>query len=233
MGRRWDARGTSRGGPEGRRPGTPVQRPASAVRISGGEQRQPSAAAISIPTPRTSRVHPRCRDHRRTGQPLALTGACRARHCAYDALPACIPAPHNADAGLPPRNTAPVRLSTPRARPPASHRRGRSSPIILRATAPMGRRWAVRGTSRGGPEGRRTGTPVQRSTSATSDQHQRTAAGISGSLQLSRTSGRDAKPTPMPPRGALFMVTSEWFEESDSRSGIRFQGRDESPHGDP
>ena len=44
---------------------------------------------------------------------------------------------------------------------------------------------------------------------------------------------RGGEPTPMPPRGALFMVTSEWFEESDSRSGIRFQGRDESPHGDP
>jgi len=57
---------------------------------------------------------------------LALTGACRARHCACDALPAALHAPHNADAGLPPRHTVPVRLFRPRSRPPACHRRGRS-----------------------------------------------------------------------------------------------------------
>jgi hypothetical protein len=62
----------------------------------------------------------------RTRGPLALTGACRARHCAGNDLPASRLAPHNADAGQPPRHTVPVRLSTLRGRPPASHRRGRS-----------------------------------------------------------------------------------------------------------
>ena len=57
---------------------------------------------------------------------LALTGACRARHCAGNDPSASCLAPHNADAGQPPRYTVPVRPSTPRGRPPASHRRGRS-----------------------------------------------------------------------------------------------------------
>ena len=52
-----------------------------------------------------------------------------------------------------------TRLSTPRSRPPAFHRRGRSRSIVPLATAPMLRRWDARGNSRGGPEGRRSGTP--------------------------------------------------------------------------
>ena len=175
-------------------------------RCSGSSQRQDqqpaaaaaaaAAAAISIP--------------RQARGPLALTGACRARHCAYDALPACIPAPHKADAGLPPQYTASVRLLKLRGRSPAPHRRGRSPPIHPRATAPMGRRWDARGTSRGGPEGRRSGTPKQRSAAATSgndsDSTQRQRQ-----RQRTRPAGRNGKPTPMPPRGAWFMVTSEWF----------------------
>ena len=47
----------------------------------------------------------------------------------------------------------------PRGRPPACHGRGRSPSTRPSATAPMVRRWAARGTSRGGPEGRRSGTP--------------------------------------------------------------------------
>jgi hypothetical protein len=87
-------------------------------------------------------LHHRPRDAGATpAQLLALTGACRARHCACDALPAALHAPHNADAGLPPRYNAPVQLLTPRGRPPAAHRRGRSPLIHPRATAPMGRRW--------------------------------------------------------------------------------------------
>ena len=61
--------------------------------------------------------------------------------------------------GQPSRYTLPVRLSTRRGRPPACHRRGRSPPSHLLATAPMVRRWAARGKSRGGPEGRRSRTP--------------------------------------------------------------------------
>ncbi len=84
---------------------------------------------------------------------MASTGACRVRHCAFDALPAANHAPHNADTGQPPRYTAPVHLSTPRNRPPARHRRGRSPSIVLLATAPMLRRWTP------GPGGRRWETP--------------------------------------------------------------------------
>jgi hypothetical protein len=42
--------------------------------------------------------------------------------------------------GQPPRLTAPVHISKPRGRPPAGHRRGRSSPRFPRATTPMVRR---------------------------------------------------------------------------------------------
>jgi hypothetical protein len=104
---------------------------------------------------------------------MALFGACRARHCACDALPAlrredrtrarCL-ALFSSDEKVP--GTAPIaslgaraRLFNPRGRPPAPHRRGRSPSIHPRATAPMGRRWDARGTSRGGPEGRPPGTP--------------------------------------------------------------------------
>mgnify|MGYP001816970180 FL=1 len=123
---------------------------------------------------RTFSRRPRCRAGARRSLPaiphhlrarglLALTGACRVRHCACDAFPATSHARHNADTGQPPRYTAPVGLSRPRGRPPASHRRGRSLSIRLRATAPMGRRW----TTGGGPEGRRSGTPQQRQRNAT------------------------------------------------------------------
>jgi len=61
--------------------------------------------------------------------------------------------------GQPPRYTVPVHLFTPRGRPSACHRRGRSPSIVSLATTPMVRRWAARGMSRGGPEGRRSWTP--------------------------------------------------------------------------
>ena len=73
-------------------------------------------------------------------------------------LPATWNDPHNGAAGQPSRQSAPVELSTPRRRPPARHRRGRSPSMILRATTPMVRRWAAEG----GPEGRSSGTLRQR-----------------------------------------------------------------------
>ena len=72
-----------------------------------------------------------------------------------DNPPATRPHPHNGAAGQPPRQSVPVHLSTPRGRPPACHRRGRSPSIVLLATAPMVRRWVAGG----GPEGRCSRTP--------------------------------------------------------------------------
>ena len=72
----------------------------------------------------------------------------------------CTPRSAQCPTGQPPRYTAPVRLLKLRGRPPALHRRGCSPSIHPRATAPMERRWDARGTSRGGPEGRRSGTPL-------------------------------------------------------------------------
>ena len=43
--------------------------------------------------------------------------------------------------GQPPRRDDPLNLSTPRGRPPARHRRGRSPSIISLTTTPMVRRW--------------------------------------------------------------------------------------------
>ena len=57
--------------------------------------------------------------------------------------------------GQPPRYTVPVHLFTPRGRPSAHHRRGRSPSIVSLATTPMVRRWAAKG----GPDGRRSGKP--------------------------------------------------------------------------
>ena len=51
MWRRWADRGASRGGPEGRRPGTPPQRQQSGTAIRVSNQR--TAAAISTPRPST------------------------------------------------------------------------------------------------------------------------------------------------------------------------------------
>ena len=88
---------------------------------------------------------------------LALTGACRARHCAYDARADFFRAPHNADAGQPPRYTVPVRLLPLRGRPPASHR---AVAVLSRhhlATAPMGRRSGAcdeKATQKAGAPGR-------------------------------------------------------------------------------
>jgi len=112
---------------------------------------------------------------------IALFGACRVRYCAYDALPAAftlrtMPIPGN------PRGT-PFRCGCP------GHEAGRrrligavaALPRHTRATAPKGRRWAARGTSRGGTEGRRSGTPRRRS-----------AAWISGSAQPQRQRSESA-----------------------------------------
>ena len=98
--------------------------------------------------------------HDETTREKPLTGACRARHCIVlrEVTPTARPAPHNGAAGQPSRWSDPVRLSKPRWRPPACHRRGRNPSIIPRATTPMVRRWDARGTSRGGPEGRRSRT---------------------------------------------------------------------------
>ena len=128
-------------------------------------QRQQSGSATRVGSQRQRQQHrPRDAGTPTPAQLLALTGACRARHCACDALPFALHAPHNADAGLPPRYNAPVRPFRPRGRPPALHRRGRSPSIRLRATAPMGRRWdAETRMRRGGSEGRRPGTPRHRS----------------------------------------------------------------------
>ena len=67
----------------------------------------------------------------------------------------CASRPAQCHTGQPSRQNVPVRLCRFGSRPPACHRRGRSSSIILRATTPMGRRW----TAGGGPEGRCTLKP--------------------------------------------------------------------------
>ena len=89
-----------------------------------------TAAAISNPHPST-----RAYGLHRGVPGLTLCLRCR---------PGCPSPTAQCLTGQPPRQS----------RPPASHRRGRSPSRCPRATAPMGRRWDARGTSRGGPEGR-------------------------------------------------------------------------------
>jgi hypothetical protein len=166
---------------------------------------------------------------------IALTGACRARHCAGNDSPASRPAPHNADAGHPPRHTVQVHLSTPRGRPPACHRRGRSPSLHLLATPPMVRRSGAsqrEATQKAGASGRHGHHRQQRpaAVNSASRQRQETAAANSDSgTGRGSNTGRGSTPPLRRHPGAESVVTESPCHLE--RSGLRGRAVERSPDG--
>jgi hypothetical protein len=121
-------------------------------------------------------------------------------------------------------NRAPVHLSRQRGRPPACHRRGRCPSIFQRATAPMVRRSGAsepEATQNAVAPGRRGSVcrQGQRSAIANSARNQRQLTGSANSVCDQRHPRPNAKWPPTLPPGPLSMDASEWFNETDSRSG--------------
>ena len=127
----------------------PTQPDRGGIRSSGSEQGQETATATTSSIPRlTLRAY---------GAHRGVPGSTLCLRCP----PGCTALSAQCPTGHPPRTTAPVRLSKPRDRPPACHRRGRSpSPSPPRDRADGATLGRLR--TGGGSEGRRSGTPRRR-----------------------------------------------------------------------